>query len=137
MNVADSIKIHELMSHYAYALDEHRMDLLEDCFTPEASFTIDIHGAPSVGPFVGRAAIMNLMRDAAAAQTDRRRHVVTNVFIERAGDGEADVVSNLTLFSIAHARLNALTTGVYRDHVTRATDRWFIHQRHLHLDLPY
>jgi 3-phenylpropionate/cinnamic acid dioxygenase small subunit len=137
MDIGDSIRIHELMSRYAYALDEHDMAMLEACFAPDASFTIDISGSETVGPFVGREAIMELIRSSAAAQTDRRRHVVSNVFVETSGDDCADVVSNLTLFSIMDGHLNLVTTGIYRDHVTATDGCWTILKRHLYLDLPY
>jgi 3-phenylpropionate/cinnamic acid dioxygenase small subunit len=137
MDSNDRIALHELMSRYAYALDEHLMDGLSECFGETARFTIAIKGHDDVREFDGKEAIMELFREAAAAQSNRRRHVITNVFVNTRAEGEADVFSNLTLFSISDGSLIPLTCGVYRDLVRCVNGRWQIASRELSLDLPY
>jgi len=137
MGPAAAIAIHELMNRYAHAIDAHDLVALEVCFTNDASFAIEVADGISAGPFEGRAAILDLVRGAYESQSDRRRHVVTNIFVDPISDASAHVTSNLTLFSIANGELTPLTTGVYRDRVVRTNARWQIEQRHLKVDLPY
>ena len=137
MGPAAAIAIHELMNRYAHAIDAHDLVALEVCFTNDASFAIEVADGISAGPFEGRAAILDLVRGAYESQSDRRRHVVTNIFVDPISDASANVTSNLTLFSIANGELTPLTTGVYRDRVVRTNARWQIEQRHLKVDLPY
>ena len=92
------LEVHELLSRAAYALDEQDLQMLGACFAPEAEFRMQIAGNAPIPPFVGHAAIMELMRNAMAAQTDDRRHVVSNIFFE-AGETDARVISNLTLLA--------------------------------------
>ena len=137
METRDKLAIYELLSRAAYGLDEHDLVLIEQCFAPGANMVVDIADGPTVGPFEGRDAIMKLMSDSIAAQTDKRRHVVSNVFFDAEGDAEATVVSNLTLFSTEDGVNRLVTTGVYRDRVTKVDGEWLIAMRELNLDLPY
>lgn len=137
MDPSATITIHELMNRYAHAIDAHDLVAVEACFTNDASFAIEVADGISAGPFEGRAAILDLVRGAYESQSDRRRHVVTNIFVDPISDASAHVTSNLTLFSIANGELTPLTTGVYRDRVVRTNVRWQIEQRHLKVDLPY
>ena len=137
LSADDKHAILELLSRSAYAYDEPRLDLLEACFTDDAAFSIRIAGVEEMmGPFVGREAIMGLYRGSLDAQTDVRRHVVSNAFFESEGD-EPVAVSYLTLFATENGQAKLLCTGVYRDRLQRAGDGWQIHRRHLDLDSPY
>lgn len=137
MKTADKLAIQELMSRAAYALDEHDLDRIEKCFAPEASMIVRIAGQDDVGPFEGREAIMKLMADSIAVQTDRRRHIVSNLFFEEEGDTAATVISNLTLFATENGENRLITTGGYRDKVIKMGDDWLIADRDLSLDLPF
>lgn len=137
MDLSATITIHELMNRYAHAIDAHDLVAVEACFTNDASFAIEVVDGISAGPFEGRAAILDLVRGAYESQSDRRRHVVTNIFVDPISDASAHVTSNLTLFSIANGELTPLTTGIYRDRVVQTNARWQIEQRHLKVDLPY
>ncbi len=133
----DKHAILELLSRSAYGYDERKLDMLEACFTPDAAFSIQIAGVPELmGPFEGTEAIMGLYRGSLEAQTDVRRHVVSNAFFESEGD-EPVVLSYLTLFATENGEAKLLCTGVYRDQLRRTADGWAIHRRHLDLDSPY
>lgn len=133
----DKLAILELLSRSAYAYDERKLDMLAACFTADATFSIQIAGAPDlIGPFEGVDAIMDLYRGSLDAQTDVRRHVVSNAFFEVADD-EPVVISNLTLFATENGEARLLCTGVYRDQMQRTDAGWCIHRRHLDLDSPY
>lgn len=137
MHVEDKLAILELLSRYAYGLDAAELDEVEATFAPDARMAISIAGRGEVGPFEGREAIMDLMRKATAERRHQRRHVITNPFVRREGNDEADVVSNLTLLEVEEGRLRLVTTGIYRDHVRRTAEGWRFVERDLALDLPY
>jgi 3-phenylpropionate/cinnamic acid dioxygenase small subunit len=136
LSVTDKLAIHELLSRAAYAYDEHKLDMLEACFTPDAAFSIQIRDADLIGPFEGRDAIMKLYADSMAQQTDVRRHVVSNIFFNGEG-ADPEVISNLTLFATENGQTALLSVGVYRDVVRRGDEGWCILRRHLDLDSPY
>jgi hypothetical protein len=137
MNASDKLAIHELMARAAYAFDEREMEMLEQCFTAGATMLVDITGTGEVGPFEGREAIMQLMADTLAAQTDVRRHVVSNFIFESEGELEARVISNLVVFSVEDGKIEVIISGVYRDDVAKGDGGWQIAHRHLDLDLPF
>ncbi len=137
MKSSDKLAIHELLSRAAYAFDERQMDVLEQCFTAEASMLVDITGVGEVGPFEGREAIMQLMSDTRAAQTDVRRHVISNFFFESEKKKSGRVVSSLLVFSVENGEIKVIISGIYRDDVTRSDGAWRISHRRLDLDLPF
>lgn len=137
MKAADKLAIHELLSRAAYSFDERNMDMLEQCFTPDATMLVNITGSGEVGPFEGRAAIMELMKATLDAQTDVRRHVISNFFFESEGETEATAVSSLVVCSVEHGKIDVIISGIYRDDVMKGGDDWRISHRHLDLDLPF
>ena len=137
MKSSDKFAIHELLSRAAYAFDERQLDVLEQCYTIDASMLIDITGVGEVGPFEGREAIMQLIADTLAAQTDVRRHVVSNFFFESEKKKAGRVVSNLVVFAVENGEINVIISGVYRDDVVRKDGAWRIKHRRLDLDLPF
>lgn len=137
MKTEDKLAIHELLSRAAYGLDGHNIDIIESCFAPEANMIVRIDGQDDVGPFEGRDAIMGLMSGAIEVQTDKRRHLITNIFFEAEGDAAADVVSNLTLFHTENGENGLITTGCYHDKVIKLDGVWLIANRDLSLDMPF
>lgn len=130
------LAIHELLGRAAYAYDERDMDQLRAGFAEHATMSMRIAGGELIGPFNGRDAIMQLMENSMAQQTDVRRHVVSNIFFE--DDGEHPVVvSNLTLVATENGAAALLATGVYRDTVIEKNGAWHILQRHIELDSAY
>jgi len=137
LSTEDKLAIHELLARAAYALDERDMEMLAGTFAADARFTLRIAGGDLIGPFEGRDGIMQLMRGATAEQTDKRRHVISNVFFEAATEQRAVVVSNLTLMATEHGAIQLLSAGVYRDEVSRGEHGWELLRRHLDLDKTY
>lgn len=128
-----------LLGRASWGYDEADPDLIASCFTTDARMAIrigDRHGDP-IGPFEGRAAIRALHADSMAAQTDQRRHNLSNIWIDKESADEATVVSNLTLLSVEGGALRVLSCGWYRDRIVREDDAWRISDRYLYLDLPY
>jgi 3-phenylpropionate/cinnamic acid dioxygenase small subunit len=143
LDVAEKLAIHELLARAAYALDERNLGMLAASFSVDARFTMRIAGGELIGPFEGREGIMQLMTSAMAEQTDKRRHVVSNVFFTPEADSstpEGDavaVVSNLTLLATEHGEIALMSAGIYEDLVIQRDGVWQILRRHLDLDKPY
>ena len=137
MKSSDKLAIHELLSRAAYSFDERQLDVLERCFTVAATMLVNITGIGEVGPFEGREAIMKLMSETLAAQTDVRRHVISNFFFEAEGKNAATVVSSLVVSSVENGEINVIISGIYRDDVVKDDGNWWISHRHLNLDIPF
>ncbi len=130
-------EIAELLSRSAFALDQKDLATLEAGFHADATFTLVIDGVDEPSVFEGREAIMGLMKGALDAQTDVRKHVISNVWHESEGADEAVVVSYLTLMATENGATELITTGIYRDRVVLADAGWLVADRHLTLDRPY
>lgn len=137
MEPAERLAIQDLLARAALALDEHDFATLERCFAPEARLAIDIAGADGTMELEGRDAIMQLMRDSMAEQTDQRRHVTTNTLLLEDGGDEARLVSNLTLTAVEDGAIRLVTSGYYRDRVRRDGKGWLIAERVIELDTQY
>ena len=137
MKSSDKLAIYELLSRAAYSFDERKLDVLEQCFTADASMLVDITGVGEVGPFEGREAIMQLMADTLASQTDVRRHVISNFFFESEKKKSARVISSVVVNSVENGEINVIISGIYRDDVAKKDGEWRIAQRRLDLDLPF
>jgi 3-phenylpropionate/cinnamic acid dioxygenase small subunit len=143
LDVTEKLAIHELLARAAYALDERNLEMLAESFASDARFSMRIAGGDLIGPFEGREGIMQLMTSAMAEQTDKRRHVVSNIFFKPQADAftpEGDavaVVSNLTLLATEHGEIALMSAGIYEDLVVQRDGVWQILRRHLDLDKPY
>jgi len=137
MKASDKLKVQELLSRAAFFFDERRLEELAGCFASNARMLVKIAGVGDVGPFEGREAIMKLMADTLATQTDVRRHVISNFFFEDEAKKSATVVSGLVVFSVENGAIKAIISGIYRDKVARKDGVWRIADRQLDLDLPF
>jgi 3-phenylpropionate/cinnamic acid dioxygenase small subunit len=136
LSVEQKLAIHELLSRSAYAYDERDMETLEGGFAAEACMSMRIAGGDLIGPFEGRPAILELMRNSMAQQSDVRRHVVSNIFFEEDGNNPV-AISNLTLIATLEGKAEMLATGIYRDELTEDGGVWRILKRHVELDSAY
>lgn len=137
MNAADKLAIHELLSRTAHGYDERDTAMLAACFAADGQMSMRIAGGELIGPFRSREGIMQLMTGSMDAQTDKRRHVVSNIFFHAEGDDSARVSSNLSLFATENGVTRLITTGIYTDEVRRGAAAWEITSRHLDLDAGY
>lgn len=135
--MADRAAIVDTFNKYAWGYDAAKVDLLEDSFTEDAVMRLQIVGQDLLGPFEGRDAIVKMMTDSMAAQDDQRRHVISNWYFSNETADTAEVVSYLTLITIANGQLTVLSTGVYEDLVVNDGGQWRIKERMLTLDLPF
>jgi len=122
---------------YAYALDEKRFDLFADCFTEQAIIDIRVYDAAVPVPHLeGRSAIVEFFETGRAPHRDRRRHVITNVRVERRGDS-AQVHSYVVLYSTEKEVTQLLCTGQYVDDLVVEDGRWRIQKKLIDLDSMY
>jgi hypothetical protein len=82
LDAKDKLAIHELFARASYGLDERDLDMLAQSFAADAEMTLCIAAGDLIGPFFGQDSIMKLMRDSMDTQTDKRRHVISNIFFE-------------------------------------------------------
>ena len=87
--MADRQAIDDLFADYAWAMDTRDWDLLRAVFHEEASFTIPITGADTVGPISPGSEVVDFISSTTESQTDQRRHVITNVRVEEETDSGA------------------------------------------------
>ena len=137
LNAEEKQAISELLSRAAFAYDEKDIEMLSASFSVDAQFTMRIADGDLVGPFEGREGIMKLMTDSMDQQTDKRRHVISNIFFESSQDNNVSVVSNLTLFATENGEIQLLSAGIYHDSVVKINDNWEVYRRHLDLDKSY
>jgi hypothetical protein len=127
-----------VLNRYSIAYDDNDMSEMTDTFTDDAVMTLRIADGDLIGPFDGKEAIMKLMVDSLASQTDQRRHVTTNIVIRSEDERSASVSSYLTLISVENGAARVLSTARYDDELRREDDgAWRFTKRHVQLDLPY
>ena len=137
ISLEDRLAIHEFLARAAYAYDVRDVALLESGFAPDASLSMRIAGGDLIGPFEGREAIMGLMNGSMAEQTDVRKHVISNVFIDEGDDG-IKATSFLTLIATEDAETRLLSAGIYRDTLVQDDmGNWQLARRHIDLDNAY
>jgi hypothetical protein len=137
MNPIDKLSIHELLSRAAYCFDERELDTLEQCFAPDANMLVNIADGQTFGPFEGREAIMGLLKASLDAQTDFRRHIISNFFFEKEGEESATCVSQIVLAATENGEIRLVTSGIYRDVVIKNDGNWQIADRLLKLELGF
>ena len=98
---------------------------------------LEIKDADEIPPFEGRETIMGLMIASMNDHTDDRRHIVSNIFIESEAGDTAVAVSNLVAVQSENGEIGVMTSGVYRDKVSKVGGKWQIAERHLALDVPF
>jgi 3-phenylpropionate/cinnamic acid dioxygenase small subunit len=135
--MADRQAIDDLFADYAWAMDARNWDLLRAVFHEDASFTIPIAGADTVGPISPGSEVVDFISSTTEGQTDQRRHVITNVRVEEQTDSGAKATATLTLIVIDNGQLTVQSTGVYTAECVADGDRWQFRELGLALDLPF
>lgn len=135
--MADRAKIADLWGDYGAANDLHDFNLLESCFTEDASFTIHIAGAGSVGPLQPRKEAAAFFHDALSAQTDQRRHVLTNFRYLEDAEQSARMTAYLTLLVTDNGETVAKSAGVYEAEAVLDGTAWRFRSMVLNLDSPF
>jgi hypothetical protein len=130
--MADYAQVCNVFARYASAMDDNNFEVLRSVFTADASFTVDITGGPTVGPYESGDAIVEFISSTTEEQQDQRRHVITNVRLE-----DETAYGVLSLFVTADGELTVQTTGVYKVTLADSDGTLAFSSMYLTLDRPY
>lgn len=129
-------EVENLLNRYSYAYDTPDLDLMETLFTSDAVFRLVIAGGDPI-VFETREAIMKLMRDSLAGQSDQRRHVNSNLIVADTVDGVTSTTNYLTLVATAEGAIELLSAGVYRTEIVEHEGAHKLRLLQLELDKSY
>jgi hypothetical protein len=127
----------EVVSRYCWAFDQHRPDLLEECFTEDAVWEGAVSGSEAVGPIRGRARILEWLSGFWPHQHDQRRHILTNFLVEHLAAETAEIHAYLLLTSAKDGAVSLETTGFYRTQLALVDERWRIRHLFAAFDAPF
>lgn len=134
--MSDFEAIYQLFSTYAFAHDNKEFELLEDVFTDDADFTVDITGGDTIH-FAGKRETNDFIKDTTINQGDQRRHVITNVRLSNETDSAARATAILSLFVTKDNELTVQATGWYDCDCVREAGGWRFRKLYLTLDRTY
>ena len=135
--MADREKIADLWADYGAGNDKRDFDLLESCFTDDISFTVHIAGGDTVGPLQPRKDVLEFFRAALSAQTDQRRHVLTNFRYVEEGASSAKVAAYLSLIVTDNGQTVTKSAGGYQTEIVLDGGQWRFQSMILDLDSPF
>ena len=136
-DACDRDAIEQLFADYGWPMDTREWPVLATVFTDDASFVITIQGAEAVS-ITGRDAIVEFCSSTVDAQTDQRRHVITNLRIVDGTETTADAFAILTLVVVTDGELEVKSSGLYKTKVVRGADgRWRFAHMLLELDRTF
>jgi ketosteroid isomerase-like protein len=136
--VSDRAAILDAVSRYSWAYDERDLPALSAVFTQNAVWDGSVQGSVPVGPYKGRAEIVEWLKGHMAAQPDQRRHCVLNQLVTHQDDGSAQVLAYLLLTSAQDGAVGVVTTGFYRFDLRKSGDgTWLIEHMFGGFDAPF
>lgn len=127
----------ERLYRYCWSYDERRVELLADCFTADAIWRGSVMGETVVGPHIGRKLVIEWLTGFWEHQRDQRRHVITNLIIERHDDNSATCLAYLLLLGSKRAAVALESAGIYRVDLRREADTWRICRLDAAFDVPF
>jgi len=131
---AERLAVQQTLARYAFALDHADPATLEGLLTEDAVWTAGVAGEAEQGPVTGRAAIVDLVRDATETQTDQRRHHLINMVSRRVDAGTAAAWAYLMLTSNAGGSATVIATGFYTFTLRHTEGGWRIAEVSVGLD---
>ncbi len=133
----DRLLVAERIYRYAWGYDERDAELLGACFTEDGVWKGSIMGTDPVGPFEGRAAVVEFLTGFWDLQQDQRRHIFTNVVIDQLDADTATAHAYLMLTAASDARMQPQTTGPYRFDLVRDGGVWRMKRLNAGFDAPF
>jgi hypothetical protein len=133
----DRDTLEQLFAQYGWPMDTKDFGNLNIVFTQDAKFTVQIAGGDTYGPIEGRQAVYDFVSQTVGAQTDQRRHLITNIRIESETDAKTVATAILTLLVIDNGSLEVKSSGLYRGEIVQEDGQWRFSSLHLYLDLPF
>ena len=134
---ADRLAIVERVHRYGWGYDERDRHGLGDCFTDDGTWEGSIMGVDRVGPFVGRAAVVEFLTEFWEVQTDQRRHLFTNVIVNDLTESTAVAHAYLLLTASTDGTMTPVTNGPYRMEMRKDDDGWRISSLLAGFDAPF
>jgi hypothetical protein len=136
-DAADRLLIAERLARYCWGYDERRLDVLTECFTPDAIWEGSVMGTTPIGPMDGRDEVIRWLTEFWPHQRDQRRHVMTNCVVDQQTDDRAVAFTYLLLLSARDERVSLETTGAYRIALRREDGVWLIERMTAGFDAPF
>lgn len=133
----DRLLVTERIYRYAWGYDERDAELLGACFTEDGVWEGSIMGTEQVGPFVGRAAVVEFLTGFWVVQEDQRRHIFTNIVIDQLDAGTATAHAYLMLTAASDASMQPQTTGPYRFDLVKVGGVWRMKRLTAGFDAPF
>jgi ketosteroid isomerase-like protein len=130
--LSEHAAITRTLTVYAWAYDEHDLDLLASCFTVDAVL---------LGPrrelwAEGRDGIREFFAGRRAGRAEAReqtRHLITNVLVEEQA-GDVVVLSYVLVAVTGPGAQSGFRAGWYRDVMVESDGGWRLRERCIHLD---
>jgi len=136
-SVADRLAIAERVHLYGWGYDERDRDLLGGCFTEDGTWEGLVMGTDSVGPLMGRDAVVEFLTAFWDEQTDQRRHIFTNVVVSDVTEASGVVHAYLLLTASTGGEMSPVTNGPYRFEMRKDAGVWRITRLAAGFDAPF
>ena len=136
-HAADRLAVAEAVHLYGWGYDERDRELLGGCFTADGTWEGHVMGVDSVGPFVGRDAIVEFLTGFWDEQTDQRRHIFTNVVVSDLSESSAVAHAYLMLTASTNGEMTPVTNGPYRFELRLDDGVWRISRLAAGFDAPF
>jgi hypothetical protein len=124
--VLDRVAIENQLVSYLYRLDHGFTDQLSDFYSPDGVMDVE-----NVGLLKGRVAVADFYSKRSTTRTTR--HVMTNLFVQFTGDGQAKTVHSVLYYASDNASTTqAIPLGVaeFTNYLVRTADgKWLITYR--------
>jgi hypothetical protein len=118
----DRLLIAERVARYGWAFDERDRDGVADCFTEDGIWEGQVMGIEPIGPFAGRAPVVEFLTSFWEEQEDQRRHVFANVVVDDLLADTASAHAYVILLKSSEASMTPLTSGPFRFALARDAD---------------
>ncbi|QEC46500.1 nuclear transport factor 2 family protein [Baekduia soli] len=133
----DRQAITEVIACYAWAYDERDAGMLGDVFAPDGVWRGSIQGTQDVGPFEGRAAIVEFLTSFWDIQSDQRRHNFMNVLVLEQDAERAQAIAYILLTAGEGTDVQVVTTGPYRFTLAKDGGVWRVTELLAGFDVPF
>jgi hypothetical protein len=130
-------QVQQVVNRYSWTFDDRREDALRELFTEDAVWEASVMAETTVGPFVGRDAIMAWLTRFWRYQRDQRRHVFTNFVVDEFDGTDLIAYCYLQLFGSRKAASGFEVAGFARFVLTRVGSRWSIKRFSAGFDAPF
>jgi hypothetical protein len=124
------------MSRFLLGVDEQDAGMIRSTLTEDAETCMFLDGV-KMGPPPGREGVVGYLEEFWKAQTDQRRHVLSNAIVESESPGAAVLAFYLTLYATKDRKLRPVATGRYRVHFVSTDGVERIRSIELVLDGPF